>query len=245
MEEYTIAELQQKMSTGAYTARTITEAYLTRIEQLDKQGPALHAVIELNPDALAIADSLDTERRGKRVRSSLHGIPVMLKDNIGTADRMMTTTGSLALSGSKAPEDAFFVQRLREAGAVILGKTNLSEWANFRSPRSTSGWSSRGGQTRNPYVLDRNPGGSSSGSAVAVAANLCSVAIGTETNGSLIGPAHANSIVSIKPTCGLISRFGIIPIAHSQDTAGPMARTVTDSVFMIRSTGSWKPISTT
>ena len=181
MEEMTVVELQEKMDSGVYSARTITEMYLARIEELDRQGPALNAVLELNPDALAIADSLDAERKAKGARGPLHGIPVLLKDNIGTADRMMTTAGSLALAGSIAPEDSFAAQRLREAGAVILGKTNLSEWANFRSTHSTSGWSSRGGQTRNPYALDRNPCGSSSGSAVAVAANLCAVAIGTET----------------------------------------------------------------
>ena len=233
MEEITIPKLQEKMNSGTYTAQTITETYLKRIELLDKQGPAINAVIEINPDALTIAARLDTERRTNGARSPLHGIPVMLKDNIDTADRMMTTAGSLALLGSRSPEDAFVAQKLREAGAIILGKTNLSEWANFRSNRSTSGWSSRGGQTRNPYVLDRNPDGSSSGSAVAVAANLCSVAIGTETDGSLIGPAQTNSIVTIKPTRGLISRFGIIPIAHSQDTAGPMARTVTDVTILL------------
>ena len=233
MEEHTIAELQQQMNSGAYTTRELSEAYLTRIEQLDKQGPALNSVIEINPEALEIADQLDNERRTKGVRGPLHGIPVLLKDNIDTADRMMTTAGSLALLGSMASEDAFVAQKLREAGAVILGKSNLSEWANFRSTRSTSGWSSRGGQTRNPYALNRNPDGSSSGSAVAVAANLCSVAIGTETDGSLIGPAQTNSLVSLKPTCGLISRFGIIPIAHSQDIAGPMARNVTDAAILL------------
>jgi len=233
MEEMTVVELQEKMDSGVYSARTITEMYLARIEELDRQGPALNAILELNPDALAIADSLDAERKAKGARGPLHGIPVLLKDNIGTADRMMTTAGSLALAGSIAPEDSFAAQRLREAGAVILGKTNLSEWANFRSTHSTSGWSSRGGQTRNPYALDRNPCGSSSGSAVAVAANLCAVAIGTETDGSIICPAQANSIVGIKPTLGLVSRFGIIPIAHSQDTAGPMARTVSDAAVLL------------
>lgn len=233
MEEMTVVELQEKMDSGVYSARTITEMYLARIEELDRQGSALNAILELNPDALAIADSLDAERKAKGVRGPLHGIPVLLKDNIDTADRMMTTAGSLALAGSIAPEDSFVAQRLREAGAVILGKTNLSEWANFRSTHSTSGWSSRGGQTRNPYALDRNPCGSSSGSAVAVAANLCAVAIGTETDGSIICPSQANSIVGIKPTLGLVSRFGIIPIAHSQDTAGPMARTVSDAAILL------------
>lgn len=233
MEEMTIIELQEKMDSGAYSARTIAEMYLARIEELDRQGPALNAILELNPDALAIADSLDAERKAKGARGPLHGIPVLLKDNIDTADRMMTTAGSLALAGSIAPQDSFVAQRLREAGAIILGKTNLSEWANFRSTHSTSGWSSRGGQTRNPYALDRNPCGSSSGSAVAVAANLCAVAIGTETDGSIICPSQVNSIVGIKPTLGLISRSGIIPIAHSQDTAGPMARTVSDAAILL------------
>jgi len=233
MEEMTVVELQEKMDSGVYSARTITEMYLARIEELDRQGPALNAILELNPGALAIADSLDAERKAKGARGPLHGIPVLLKDNIDTADRMMTTAGSLALAGSIAPEDSFVARRLREAGAVILGKTNLSEWANFRSTHSTSGWSSRGGQTRNPYALDRNPCGSSSGSAVAVAANLCAVAIGTETDGSIICPSQANSIVGIKPTLGLVSRSGIIPIAHSQDTAGPMARTVSDAAILL------------
>lgn len=233
MDELTIAELQEKMNAGAYNAREITEMYLERIEQLDKRGPALKAVIELNPDALAIADALDAERQARGPRGPLHGIPVLIKDNIDTADRMATTAGSLALAGSIAPQDSFVAQKLREAGAIILGKTNLSEWANFRSTRSTSGWSSRGGQTKNPYALDRNPCGSSSGSGVAVAANLCTVAIGTETDGSIICPSNANSIVGIKPTLGLVSRSGIIPIAHSQDTAGPMARTVADAAVLL------------
>jgi amidase len=233
MEEMTMIKLQEKTDSGVYSARTITEMYLARIEELDRQGPALNSILELNPDALAIADSLDAERKAEGARGPLHGIPVLLKDNIDTADRMMTTAGSLALAGSIAPRDSFVAQRLREAGAVILGKTNLSEWANFRSTHSTSGWSSRGGQTRNPYALDRNPCGSSSGSAVAVAANLCAVAIGTETDGSIICPSQVNSIVGIKPTLGLISRSGIIPIAHSQDTAGPMARTVSDAAILL------------
>lgn len=233
MRELTIVELQQKMRSGESTARTVTEMYLERIEKLDKQGPTINAVIELNPDALKIADALDAEREARGARGSLHGIPVMLKDNIATADQMMTTAGSLALAGSVASQDSTVAQRLREAGAIILGKTNLSEWANFRSTKSSSGWSSRGGQTLNPYALDRNPCGSSSGSAVAVAANLCSVAIGTETDGSIICPSQTNSIVGIKPTLGLTSRSGIIPIAHSQDTAGPMARTVTDAAILL------------
>jgi amidase len=233
MDEMTIIELQQKMATGELTARAVTEMYLTHVETLDKQGPSISAVIELNPDALAVADALDVERKAKGARGPLHGVPVMLKDNIDTADKMMTTAGSLALMGSVAAQDSFVAHKLRDAGAIILGKTNLSEWANFRSSHSTSGWSSRGGQTRNPYALDRNPSGSSSGSAVAVAANLCSVAVGTETDGSIISPSQANSIVGIKPTVGLISQSGIIPIAHSQDTAGPMARTVTDAAILL------------
>jgi amidase len=233
MEELSILELQDRMNSGACTGRSITEMYLERIESLDKQGPAINAVIELNPDAQAITEALDAERQAQGPRGLLHGIPVMLKDNIDTADRMMTTAGSLALTGSIAAQDSTVARRLREAGAVILGKTNLSEWANFRSAYSTSGWSSRGGQTRNPYALDRNPCGSSSGSAVAVAANLCSVAVGTETDGSIICPAQTNGIVGIKPTLGLVTRFGIIPIAHSQDTAGPMARNVTDAAILL------------
>jgi amidase len=228
MEEMTILELQEAMSSGMQTARSLAEICLERIEKLDAQGPTLNAVIEPNPDALAIADALDAERQAAGPRGPLHGIPVMLKDNLDTADKMTTTAGSLALEGSVAPQDSYVAHRLREAGALILGKANLSEWANFRSTHSTSGWSSRGGQTRNPYALDRNPCGSSSGSAVAVAANLCSVAIGTETDGSIICPAQTNSVVGLKPTLGLVSRSGIIPIAHSQDTAGPMGRTVAD-----------------
>jgi amidase len=233
METRSILELQAEMEAGRLSAHSLAEAYLARIETLDRQGPALNAVLEVNPDALAIADALDVERAAEGPRGPLHGIPVMLKDNIDTADKMMTTSGSLALLGSVAPEDAFLVTRLRKAGAVILGKTNLSEWANFRSPRSSSGWSSRGGQTRNPYALDRNPCGSSAGSAVAVAANLCSVAVGTETDGSIICPAQTNGIVAIKPTLGLVSRTGIIPVGHSQDTAGPMARTVADAAILL------------
>jgi amidase len=233
MEEMTTVKLQEKMSSGVLSARAITEMYLERIEALDKGGPALNAIIELNPDALTIADSLDTERKTKGPRGPLHGIPVLLKDNIDTADHMTTTAGSLALAGSIASQDAFVVGRLRDAGAVFLGKTNLSEWANFRSSHSISGWSSRGGLTRNPYALDRNPCGSSSGSAVAVAADLCTAAIGTETDGSIVCPSSANSVVGIKPTLGLVSRSGIIPIAHSQDTAGPMAKTVADVAILL------------
>jgi amidase len=233
MEEWSISELQGKMHSGELTSRQIVEMYLGRIEEIDKNGPALNSVIELNPDALAIADAMDQERRSGNVRGPMHGIPVLIKDNIDTHDRMMTTAGSLALSGSIPKQDAFLVQRLRTAGVVLLGKTNLSEWANFRSSRSSSGWSSRGGQTKNPHALDRSPCGSSSGSGAAVAANLCAVAIGTETNGSIICPSQANGIVGIKPTVGLVSRSGIIPISHSQDTAGPMARTVADAAALL------------
>lgn len=233
IKELTISDLQAGMAAGDFTAREIVEGYLARIEALDRQGPRLNAVIELNPDALAIADALDVERAARGVRGPLHGIPILIKDNIDTADGMTTTAGSLALAGSVAAEDAFLVRRLRAAGAVILGKTNLSEWANFRSTHSTSGWSSRGGLTRNPYALNRNPSGSSAGSAVAVAAGLCAAAVGTETDGSIISPAAHNAIVGIKPTLGLVSRSGIIPIAHSQDTAGPLARTVTDAAILL------------
>jgi len=233
LDEVTIAELQRGMRSGQFTARSITKAYLARIEALDKQGPAINAVIELNPDALAIADDLDKEYKEKGPRGPLHGVPVLIKDNIDTADQMSTTAGSLALEGFGPTHDAFVVQRLRVAGAVILGKANLSEWANFRASHSVSGWSARGGQTRNPYVLDRNPCGSSSGSAVAVAANLCTVAIGTETDGSIVCPSAMNGIVGIKPTLGLVSRRGVIPIAHSQDTPGPMARTVRDAAILL------------
>lgn len=233
LDEITVDALQQKMAAGEYTSRAITEMYLRRIEALDKNGPRLNAVIELNPDALSIADSLDAERKQGKVRSALHGIPVLIKDNIDTADRMMTTAGSIALEGNKASKDAFIVTRLRESGAVILGKTNLSEFANFRSTRSSSGWSSRGGQTRNPYLLDRNPCGSSSGTGVAVAANLCAIGIGTETNGSVACPSSVNGIVGIKPTVGLWSRSGIIPISSTQDTAGPMTRTVRDAAILL------------
>jgi len=233
LEEMTIGELQDSMKSGRFSARSVTEAYLERIEAIDKRGPAVNAVLEINPEALTIADALDAERKAKGPRGALHGIPVLIKDNIATADRMTTTAGSLGLAGSIAPRDAFLVQRLREAGAVILGKTNLSEWADFRSGHASSGWSGRGGQTRNPYALDRNPCGSSSGSGVAAAANLCALAVGTETDGSIVCPSSANGIVGIKPTLGLVSRSGVIPIAHSQDTAGPMARTVTDAVILL------------
>ncbi len=233
LNEITIDTLQQKMQSGEYTSRSITELYLKHIDDIDKNGPAINAVIEINPDALSIADNLDKERKAGKVRGPLHGIPVLIKDNIDTGDSMMTTAGSLALVGHKAAKDAFIIKQLREAGAVLLGKTNLSEWANFRSSRSTSGWSSRGGQTKNPCILDRNPCGSSSGSGAAVAANLCAVAIGTETDGSVIAPSSFCGIVGIKPTVGLLSRNGIIPISKTQDTAGPMARTVKDAAILL------------
>ena len=233
MTELTLLELQAGMQAGELTARSITETYLRRIAELDRAGPTLNSVIEINPDALDIADALDAERRERGPRGPLHGIPILIKDNIATADKMLTTAGSLALLGSIASQDATVARKLRAAGAIILGKTNLSEWANFRSTHSVSGWSSRGGQTHNPYALDRNPCGSSSGSGVAVAANLCAAAVGTETDGSIICPSHTNGIVGIKPTLGLVSRAGIIPIAHSQDTAGPMARTVADAAILL------------
>ena len=231
--EATIDELQTRMAAGTLTARELTAAYLGRIAAVDRAGPRLNAVIELNPDALPMAERLDAERKAGRVRGALHGIPVLLKDNLATADRMETTAGSLAMVGAKPLRDAHVVARLREAGAVILGKTNMSEWANFRGHRAISGWSARGGQTRNPYALDRNPSGSSSGSAVAVAANLCVVAIGTETNGSIVSPASACGIVGLKPTVGRVSRAGVIPISVTQDTAGPMTRTVRDAALVL------------
>jgi amidase len=233
LEESTIRDLQAGMESGRFTARSLVETYFARIEEIDKHGPRLNSVIELNPDALAIAEELDRERKARGPRGPLHGIPLLIKDNLATHDRMMTTAGSLALVGSIPPKDSFVVKRLREAGVVILGKTNLSEWANIRSSHSTSGWSGRGGLTRNPYALDRNPCGSSSGSGVAVSANLCAAAIGTETDGSIVCPSNVNGIVGIKPTLGLVSRAGIIPIAHSQDTAGPMARTVRDAAILL------------
>ena len=233
LDELTIADLQAGMSSGKFSSRSITEKYLARIEEIDRQGPAVNSVIEVNPEAQAIAESLDRERKEKKVRGPLHGIPVLIKDNIDTADKMQTTAGSLALLGSRPAKDSFVAQKLREAGAVILGKTNLSEWANIRSSHSSSGWSGRGGQTKNPYALDRNPCGSSSGSGAAVAANLCAAAIGTETDGSVVCPSSSNGIVGIKPTLGLVSRTGIIPIAHSQDTAGPMTRTVRDAAILL------------
>ncbi len=233
MSELTIADLQAGIASGKYSSRILTEKFLARIEEIDRRGPALKSVIEVNPDAPAIAEALDKERKSKGGRGPLHGIPVLIKDNIDTADRMQTTAGSLALMGSRPVKDSFVAERLRQAGAVILGKTNLSEWANIRSSHSVSGWSGRGGLTRNPYALDRNPCGSSSGSGAAVAASLCALAVGTETDGSVVCPSSANGIVGIKPTLGLISRTGIIPIAHSQDTAGPMARTVRDAAILL------------
>ncbi|HEX6626621.1 MAG TPA: amidase [Gemmatimonadaceae bacterium] len=232
-EEATIGDLQRWMASGRMTSRSITQSYLDRIAALDRKGPALRHVIETNPEALAIAASLDRERKAGRVRGPLHGIPILLKDNLDTADRMTTTAGSLALAGSHPLQDSTVAAKLRAAGAVLLGKANLSEWANFRSTHSTSGWSARGGQAKNPYVLDRNPCGSSSGSAAAVAANLCALAIGTETDGSIICPSAVNGIVGIKPTVGLVSRAGIVPISHTQDTAGPMARTVRDAAILL------------
>jgi len=232
-DEITIGQLADGMASGKYTASGIAEKYLARIEEIDRGGPRLNSVIETNPDALEIAAGLDKERKEKGPRGPLHGIPVLVKDNLDTADKMMTTGGSLALVGSKPAKDSFVVQRLRAAGAVILGKTNLSEWANIRSTHSTSGWSGRGGQTKNAYALDRNPCGSSSGSGAAISANLCAVAIGTETDGSIVCPANANGIVGIKPTVGLTSRSGIIPISHTQDGAGPLTRTVRDAAILL------------
>ena len=233
IEEVTIADLGARMASSELTARALTEAYLARIGSIDAAGPELRSVLEVNPDALAIADALDAERRDGHVRGPLHGISVLVKDNIETGDAMQTTAGSLALDGAPAARDATVVERLRQAGVVLLGKTNLSEWANFRSTRSSSGWSARGGQTRNAYALDRNPGGSSSGSGVAVSSNLCAAAVGTETDGSIMSPSNANGIVGIKPTVGLVSRAGIVPVAHTQDTAGPMARTVSDAAVLL------------
>jgi amidase len=233
LDELTITDLQDGMKSGKYTARSLVEKYSTRIDEIDKHGPAVNSVIELNPEALAIADQLDQERKTKGSRGPLHGIPVLIKDNIDTADKMMTTAGSLALVGSKPAKDSFVADRLRAAGAVLLGKTNLSEWANIRSSHSTSGWSGRGGLTKNPYALDRNPCGSSSGSGAGVSANLCAGAIGTETDGSIVCPASSNGVAGIKPTVGLVSRSGIIPISHSQDGAGPLCRTVRDASIML------------
>jgi amidase len=240
-EELTIKDAQAAMASGRLSARRLTEMYLERIERIDRRGPALNSIIEVNPDAVSIAESLDRERKAGRVRRPLHGVPVLIKDNIDTADKMMTTAGSLALVGAKPAQDAFIVQKLREAGAVIIGKTNLSEWANFRSTHSSSGWSGRGGQTHNPYALDRNPCGSSSGTGAAVSANLALVGVGTETDGSIVCPSGTCGIVGIKPTLGLVSRSGIIPISHSQDTAGPMARTVADAAILLSALAAFDP----
>jgi len=233
LDEESISSLQDKMASGKYSSQQLTQLYLDRIDAIDKKGPMLNSVIEINAEALAIAKSLDDERKNGKTRGPLHGIPILIKDNIDTGDKMQTTAGSLALEGHTAKQDAFVVKKLREAGVVIIGKTNLSEWANFRSTKSCSGWSSRGGQTKNPYILDHNPCGSSSGSGVAVSANLCTVAVGTETDGSVTCPASTNGIVGLKPTVGLVSRSGIIPISATQDTAGPMARTVKDLAILL------------
>ncbi len=245
LDEVTISTLQQDLQSGKYSSKQLVEKYSDRIGDIDKKGPALHSVIEMNPDAERIAADLDRERKEGRVRGPLHGIPILIKDNIDTHDRMLTTAGSLALVGGARPaRDAFIVEKLRNAGAVILGKTNLSEWANFRSTKSSSGWSARGGQTKNPYVLERNPCGSSSGSGAAIAANLGAAAIGTETDGSIVCPSSANSLIGIKPTLGLVSRAGIIPIAHSQDTAGPMTRTVSDAAIILSAIAGIDPRDT-
>jgi amidase len=233
LEEITIDELRSGFESGKYTVRSVAEKYIQRIKEIDKGGPAINSVIQVNPDALKIADALDRELKQKGQRSPMHGIPVLLKDNIDTADNMETTAGSLALLDAKPEKDSFVVKQLRDAGALILGKTNLSEWANMRSSHSTSGWSGRGGLTKNPYALDRNCSGSSSGSGAATAASLCAVAIGTETDGSVVSPSSLNGLVGIKPTVGLVSRAGIIPISHSQDTAGPMCRTVRDAAILL------------
>ena len=233
LEEATITQLQDKMTRKVFTSRHITELYLKRIAEIDKNGPKLNAIIELNPDALKIADAMDKERKNGKVRGPMHGVPILIKDNIDTGDKMHTTAGSLAIADNITKKDAFIVKKLREAGAVIIGKTNLSEWANYRSTRSTSGWSSRGGQTKNPYVLNRNTSGSSAGTGSAISANLCTVGIGTETNGSIICPSSVNGLVGIKPTVGLCSRTGIIPCSKTQDTAGPMTRTVKDAAILL------------
>src|SRR5579875_3191886 len=233
LDDIGATELAGRIRQGKLTSERLCQLYLERIDEIDRRGPALRSVIEINPDALSIARDLDADYRSKGARGPLHGMPVLLKDNIDTADRMQTTAGSLALAGQPASRDSWVAERLRAAGAVILGKTNLSEWANFRSTHSTSGWSARGGQTKNPYALDRNPCGSSSGSGVAISANLCTLAIGTETDGSVVCPSSMCGIVGIKPTLGLISRAGIVPIAHSQDTAGPMARSVRDAAILL------------
>ena len=244
LDEITVAELQEGMRSGKFTSRGLASGYLARIAEIDKAGPSLNAVIELNPEVLAIADQLDAERKSKGPRGPLHGIPILIKDNIGTADRMRTSAGSLALAGFTPARDSAVARQLRKAGALILGKTNLSEWANFRSSHSSSGWSGRGGQTHNPYATDRNPCGSSSGSGAAVSANLCAIAIGTETDGSIVCPSSANGTVGIKPTVGLISRAGIIPVSHNQDTAGPMCRTVADAAVLLGALAGADPADT-
>jgi amidase len=241
LDEITVVALQQGLASGRYTSRQLVEMYADRIEAIDRRGPALNSIIEMNPDALAIAEHTDAERKVKDARGPLHGIPVVIKDNIATADKMQTTAGSLALVGSKPPHDSAVAARLRAAGAVILGKTNPTEWANWRSAHSTSGWSGRGGLTRNPYCLDRNPSGSSSGSAAATAANLCAVSLGTETDASIISPSHICCLVGIKPTVGLVARTGIIPISHTQDTAGPMTRTVADAAALLSALAGLDP----
>ncbi|HZU26860.1 MAG TPA: amidase, partial [Bryobacteraceae bacterium] len=241
LDDLGLAELSQGMAQGRWTSRRLVELYSARIDAIDGRGPRLNAVIEMNPDAASIADSLDRERKQGHVRGPLHGIPVLLKDNIDTADRMSTTAGSLALDGWHPPRDAFLASRLRAAGALILGKTNLSEWANFRSTRSVSGWSGRGGQTRNPHLLERSPSGSSSGSAAAVAASLCAAAVGSETDGSIVSPSSICGVVGVKPTVGLVSRSGIIPISHSQDTAGPIARSVRDAAILLTAMAAADP----
>jgi len=245
LDELTVVDLQKRMASGADSAKTLCEKYIARIEAVDRGGPTLRSVLEINPDALAIAASLDAERKAGKVRGPLHGIPVLIKDNVGTADRMQTTAGSLALVGAIPASDAAIVKRLRDAGAVILGKSNLSEWANFRSTHSSSGWSGRGGQCRNPYALDRDPSGSSSGSGAAAAANLCAVTVGTETDGSIVSPSNNCALVGFKPTLGLVSRTGIIPIAHSQDTAGPMTRTVADAAALLSAMCGFDPADPT
>ena len=239
--EASIDDLQKAMQAGRLTSKQVTQQYLDRIQSIDKSGPTVNAIIEVNPDALAEAEKLDAERKARGPRGPLHGIPVLLKDNIATADRMQTTAGSLALVGAKPPRDAFVVTRLREAGAVILGKANLSEWSNMRSSRPSSGWSSRGGLTRNPYALDRSASGSSSGSAAAVAASLGAVALGTDTDGSIVSPASANNVVGIRPTVGLVSRAGVVPISVSQDAVGPMARSVRDAAIVLEAIAGTDP----
>ncbi len=233
LSELTISDLQAQLQSGKATSRSLCQQYLARIAAIDKAGPRLNSVIELNPAAVGIADALDKERKAGKLRGPLHGIPVLIKDNIDTGDQQQTTAGALALAGHRAAQDAFVAKQLRAAGAIVLGKTNLSEWANFRSTHSVSGWSSRGGQTHNPYVLDRTPSGSSAGSGAAVAASLCAVAVGTETNGSIVSPSSVNGLVGLKPTVGLVSRTGIIPISATQDTAGPMARCVRDAALLL------------